>query len=141
MFTFIPVAVMTAAVTTVPVTENPCSVDYDCSLTFRQEREIERRLDGNIGTSFDECRSNCEAEFVETGEDENRLRSKSKTSRSSRSSISSSDCECFCLMFHDPCSQEPPTTTAGSYRASAYTLYQYSHIIIIVQLLHYYDTL
>ena len=116
MFTLIPDAVTTSSMTTVPmtivpVTEDPCSVDYDCSLTFRQERSIRSRLDGNQGNSFGECRSNCEAEF-ETGEDES-----GKTQRSQSDSISLSDCECYCLMIHDDAC--PPSNTTGLYNTLA----------------------
>ena len=110
------------AVTTNVTTEDPCSVDYDCSLTFKEERVIRRRLDGDSGDTLDECRSNCAAEF-ETGEGKGgrslsestdprtRLRSSSR-----RSSISPSDCECYCLKLHDPC---PITGRLNNYLLSS----------------------
>ena len=102
--------------------DDPCSHDFDCMLSFKTRSRIGSTIDDN-GNSFSDCQSRCALAFDNTPRSRTITTKTTKTPkrpktrqapRRSRRDVNAGKCDCYCAMFHDPCPEAPPAT-AGMY--------------------------
>ena len=78
--------------------DDPCSHNFDCTLSFKTRSRIGSALDDN-GISFSDCQSRCTSEFDNT----------QGSTKKSKINVNAEECDCYCAMFHDPCPDAPST--------------------------------
>ena len=79
------------------ISDDPCSQNFDCTLSFKTRSKIRSNIDDN-GNSFSDCKTNCVSAFDII-----------PRQRKTKTHVNAEDCDCYCAMYHDPCPEESPS--------------------------------